>query len=76
MIAPPNLEPISQLLKVDVAEYQELVYCSVSSAVLLWTADIKGLRKNKLYNLTALREERVVPVGMESGWLEMEFLHF
>lgn len=46
MIAPPNLEPISQLLKVDVAEYQELVYCSVSSAVLLWTADIKAGRES------------------------------
>ena len=36
----------------------------------------KGPRRNKLYNLSALRKERVVPVGMEGSWLEVEFRQF
>jgi hypothetical protein len=36
----------------------------------------KGLRKNNLDNLTALRKERVVPLRMESSWLEIQLVHF
>ena len=39
-------------------------------------SDPKGPRRNKLYNLSALRKERVVPVGMEGSWLEVEFRQF
>src|SRR5215469_15726295 len=36
----------------------------------------KGQRRNNLYNFTTLRKQRIVPVGMEFGWLQMEFLQF
>jgi hypothetical protein len=43
---------------------------------LIYDATTKGLRKNNLDNLTALRKERVVPLRMESSWLEIQLVHF